>query len=149
MTPSEPRTYTYAELAERIESILGVRPAPSTLRAAAAEARRTPANQSRPRLTMGMPLPLSDSPPGKPVRFSAAETEEWLAQHPWREWTAVRDSLVQSAAAATAPEQLEKAVAEARTGGMSWRQITEVLNAHGPVVKTMQAVHRSYRHLDT
>ena len=148
MTPPEPQTYTYAQLAERIEAALGVRPAASTLRAAAAEARRTPANQSRPRLTMGMPSPQPDGAPGMAVEFSAAEVDRWLAEHPWRGWAAARADLVEAAATASTSEHVAQAVGQARRSGMSWRQITEVLNTHGPVVRTMPAVHRAYRHLD-
>ncbi len=148
MTSEAPRTYTYAEMAEEIESALGVRPALSTLRAARAEARRTAAGQSRPRLTLGMPSPQAGSTPGVAVLFLADEVDEWLSRHPWREWFTARETLEAAASSATTAEELAEPVARARKAGMSWRQITDVLNAHGPVVRTMSAVHRAYRHLD-
>ena len=70
-----PATYSYKELAARIDQVLGERPSLSALRAAAAQERRTSTTLSRPRLTVGMPAPLpptSRTTPCGPITRSAS-----------------------------------------------------------------------------
>ncbi len=65
--------YTYLQLADRMEQVLGARPSLSSLRAAASEARRTQSVRRRPRLTLGMPAPQPSPSPTAPALFSQAE----------------------------------------------------------------------------
>ena len=67
--------YTYLQLADRMEQVLGARPSLSSLRAAASEARRTQSVRRRPRLTLGMPAPQPSPSPTAPALFSQAEIE--------------------------------------------------------------------------
>ena len=133
------RTYTYRQLAERIETELGVRPSLSTLRAAGAEQRRTTAARTNPRLTSGMPPKLPG--PG-PARFDAGAVDAWLDQHPRRRWAASMASAQEALAAGVSEQQV---VHQARAEGLSWRHITEVLNAANPATRrSMSGIHRRY-----
>ena len=145
VSTGRPATYTYAELAERIEQVLGERPSQSALRAAAATARRTDHTQTRPRLTVGMPAALPASSRTAPAAFSAAAVEQWLEQHPRRAWNAAVTELARALADGRDPQQ---AIRSAREAGLSWRHITAALSASDGRTRSVAGVHKAYRHLD-
>ena len=142
---SEQRTYGYAEIAERIADVLGEgeRPSLSTLRGAAAQARRTSAPGTRPRITLGMPDPLPHARTA-PARFDVVDVEQWLATHPLRRWLRAVEELHQELLRAGETEQ---AIRRALEAGLSWRQITKVLVAVDHKSRTPGGVHKKYRHL--
>lgn len=141
---SEP-TYTYRELAARIELVLGVRPSLSALRAAAAEARRTQSTRRRPRLTLGMPAPEPARSPTAPAAFSRTEVERWLANHPRAQFLAAYRALV--AAASDGPRGLDAAVLRARQDGLSWQHIAEALSEGSRVTRSRSWAHLTYHHV--
>lgn len=112
--------YTYEQVADRIEVELGVRPALSTLRAAAAASSR--GTNSRVRVTAGMPAPLSRPVGGRTV-FSAPAIDRWLAHHPSRTVTAAMDRLARAGRTAARGA----AVVRAREAGLSWQQVADAL----------------------
>ena len=73
------RTYTYAQVADLIEQVFGVRPSLSMLRAEPAEARRRPGTEIRPRLSAGLPAPMAGPGRPAPASFDAAAIDAWLA----------------------------------------------------------------------
>lgn len=116
------RYYTYTELAEQIEVVLGVRPSLSTLRAAAAATGR--GTNSRVRITACMPLPrpgLSDD--GHAV-FAAGAVDRWLAHHPRRRVAREQERLGRAAVS-----RRDVAVVRAREAGLSWQQIADAVAA--------------------
>lgn len=144
VTTSTPATYSYDQVAERIEQVLGEQPSKSALRAARLRQRRT--RGRRPGLTAGMPAPLPSPSKTIPARFSATAIEEWLAAHPRLEWDrAIREAKVGLAAG----QPTEDVVLAALAGGLSWRLITETLNEHDGRHCSVSGVHKRYRHLQT
>lgn len=134
-------TYDYPQLAERIEAVLGVRPALSTLRTATARATR--AQDYPPRITAGMPAPLQ--PRTSPARFRAEDIESWLQTHPWR---LQKQALMElTAAAATLDEAAAtQAVAAARVAGASWSAVTEALQRGGWTIRRAR-VYQLFREM--
>lgn len=144
-TPDEPPpTYTYGEVADRIEQVLGERPALSSLRAAAAKARHTPTTQAVPRLTLDLPAPLPRPSGSGPVRFPAPDVERWLADHPRRRWVATMERARTQLAGGEDPEEV---VREALVQGLSWRNVTELLHGLECQPQTLAGVHKRYRQL--
>lgn len=139
---SEPGFYSYAELAARIADVLFVRPSVSTLRAAAAESRRTTATNARIRLTSGMPAPVTTKR-GR-AQFDREAVEAWLARHPRR---VTLQAVKELTTAAAAGADLEQAVHGARRAGLSWRTITDGLAAGGHH-RSVAAVHKTFRGVD-
>lgn len=111
------RTYTYDEVAARIEQELGVRPATSTLRAAAPA--RSRGTNSRVRITAGMPDPVQQSTGGRTV-FSATAIDRWLVSHPRRQAREAQKRLAHAP-----PARRAKAVERARAAGLSWQEIAD------------------------
>lgn len=142
-----PRTYSYEQLADRIEQVLGERPSLSSLRAAAAAATRTGSPAARPRVTYGMPRPEPPARPTAPAVFDAAKIEEWLARHPRCAWAAaeqsfrlaLRDPVVDAA----------DAVGSARRAGLSWAHIRLGLRAERGDTRSRAGIFKAYRYLDT
>lgn len=128
VAPREDPTYGYPQLAARIEEVLGVRPALSTLRTAGARADRGLV-WSPPRITAGMPRPLPSSPPA-PARFRVDDVEAWLETHPWRVQEQALEKVTTACAAGGQP-QLRAAVRQAREVGASWSAVTGALRAGG------------------
>lgn len=138
-------TYNYTELATRIEQVLGTRPSVQTLRAAVARPGRATAAGKPPRLTAGMPRPIRHPEQGyasRPALFSSAEVEQWLAVHPL---LARRSSYEQAERALASGVDVDTVVAEARRGGLSWREITALLAEVEGQPHTAAGVHRRYR----
>ena len=129
--------YTLAEVADRISQELHVRPALSTLRAAAADARRgsTPA-----RLTDGLPAPLNPGRHGSQTLFDPNAVDAWLAHHPRRRIRQLQDRL-----AAASPEFRHRAVATARRAGLSWQQIAAAISRADGRRYSRQAAQQRYR----
>ena len=144
---TEPATYDYLELADRIEAALGQRPALSSLRAARTADRRRAAPRSwrRPSLTTSMPDPVPASSPTAPARFDAGAIETWLANHPCRTWDAAVDAARERLASG---DPVETVVAQVLEAGLSWQVITEVISAHDQRVWTKAGIHKKYRHLE-
>lgn len=135
-------TYSYEELADRIEQVLGERPSRSALRAAAAKERIARSTQSVPRLTAGMPRPLPAPTRTAPAAFSAEQVEAWLANHP----RLVHDQALRQLSAALARgDDVETAVHQARSTGLSWRAITAALSEHDGQPRSVAGVHKRYR----
>lgn len=134
-------TYTYRELADRIEQELGERPSLSLLRGARAEARRTQGLQPKPRVLLGLPAPLPATSKTAPAAFSVEDVEAWLKQHPRREWNhamaSARERLAQG-------EEEGSVVAWARDQGLSWQNITDLLVEHDGVSRSKTGVHNRY-----
>lgn len=143
MTTPTPATYSYDQVAERIEQVLGERPSKSALRAAPLRQRRT--RGRRPGLTAGMPGPLPSPSKTIRARFSAAAVEEWLATHPRLEWARARHEAQTSLAAG---KPTETAVSAALAGGLSWRQITAILNEHDGGHRSVSGVHKRYHRFE-
>lgn len=127
---------TYAQVADRIEAVLGERRALSALRAGATRERT--ATGLRNRITAGMPAPTPGAP-GSPSLFDEDEIEAWLAQHPRREWVALREQLV-----AASPADRPAVVSRARAAGMSWRAIADIVNAADGTTWTRQWAQQKY-----
>jgi len=143
VTTPTPATYSYDQVAERIEQVLGEQPSRSALRAAPLRQRRT--RGRRPGLTAGMPAPLPSPSKTIRARFSATAVEEWLAVHPRLEWArAIRDAKESLAAG----QPIEDVVSAALSEGLSWRQITAILNEHDGGHRSVSGVHKRYRSLD-
>ncbi len=139
MSKRRPATYGYAEVADRLEEELGVRPALSTLRNAAAVAGR--GIQSPPRITDGMPAPLPAPSRTTPAQFDRAQIERWLRRHPRK----VERRVIENALAALDEGQPEaRVVKRARAKGLSWRAITALLNEHDGRGRGLSAVHKLY-----
>lgn len=117
--------YSYGQLADRIEQELGVRPALSTLRAAAARA--SSARDYPPRITAGMPAPLP--PRTHPARFAVTEVDSWLRHHPWR--VQQERLAILTRAVPRGPARVKEAVVKARAAGASWTAVTAALQAGG------------------
>lgn len=139
-------TYSYREVADRVEEVLGERPSLSSLRAEAAVARRTPTTQGVPRLTAGLPAPMPARSQTAPAAFSQRKVEAWLRRHPRRVRAAALDALVASASNPRA--RLAVAVRKAREAGLSWRAIAEGITEGSGVTHSLAGVHKAYRHLD-
>lgn len=138
---SAPATYGYKQVADRIEHVLGERPEESTMRTALVRRRRTAGR--RPGIATGLPAPLPSEK--LPARFSADAVEEWLAAHPRLAW----DQAVQEAREGLAAGKSTAVIVHgARTRGLSWRQITEILNTHDGGHRSVSGVHKRYRRLD-
>lgn len=135
-------TYGYRQLADRIEEVLGTRPSPSSLRAAAAAARRTGGTQSPPRLTAGMPAPLPRTSATDPAAFPADQVEQWLAHHPRLAWRAAVQRAADALHGGADPADV---VAAARAAGLSWRTITALLAEQGAAPRSTAGVHKRYR----
>ncbi|MGV1010108.1 MAG: hypothetical protein ACOYBY_16125 [Dermatophilaceae bacterium] len=138
-------TYTYRQLAARVEEVLGARPSLSSLRAAGAETRRTRSVRRRPRLTVGMPAPQPSSSPTAPALFSQAEVEHWLAHHPRAGFLAPYRALV--AAAAGPAQDLDAAVGRARRDGLSWQHVAEALSEGSGITRSRSWAHLHYQHV--
>ena len=136
-------TYTYAQIAERINEVLGETPSLASLRAAAAEATRTASTNSRVRLTADMPAPLT--PRSSPALFDRLEIERWLTHHPRLKERQAYAELVRSLATETARRS---AVRQARTRGLSWRRITDALTDATGTAHSHQGVFKAFRDLD-
>lgn len=136
-------TYSYREVADRVEEVLGERPSLSALRAAAAVARRTPTTQGRPRLTAGMPAPVPARSKTSPAAFSQRKVEAWLRRHPRRVRAAAFEALVASASNPRA--RLEVAVRKARAAGLSWRVVAEGITEGSGVPHSPAGVHKAFR----
>jgi len=128
---------TYRELADRIEQQLGVRPALSTLRAAAAVSGR---GTMRTRITAGLPAPARAPDSAGRTVFSAAKVDRWLATHPRN-----RLRREQARLTAAAAERRPQAVAKARQAGLSWQQVADALAAADGVTRTRQWAQQRYR----
>lgn len=139
-----PRTYTYVEVADRVEQVLGVRPALSALRAAAAKARQSSTSQAAPRLTLGLPAPLQRPSGSGPARFAADEVERWLQEHPRRRWA---EAMERARARLAAGVEAEEVVREALGQGLSWRNVAQLLHGVTGQPQTLAGVHKRYRHL--
>lgn len=111
----EEPTLSYDELADRIEAVLGERPALVTLRTAVARPSR---RKVSPSLTAGLPAPVTAA--GTRPRFSARAVEEWLAHHPRRR----QEELMAQIIAAT-PDRRDQVITAARDEGLSWEAIAE------------------------
>ncbi|MGB8385149.1 MAG: hypothetical protein WCG47_28565 [Dermatophilaceae bacterium] len=139
-----PLTYTYREVADRVEQVLGVRPSLSSLRAAAAEARRTRSVRRRARLTLGMP-PAEPAPSRTtPAVFSQAKIEHWLANHPRAGHLAAYRALV---AAARQSRNLDAAVQQARRDGLTWQHVADALSEGSGVTRSRSWAHLTYHHV--
>lgn len=129
---------SYSQVADRIEAALGVRPAPSTLRAAAADNSR---GGTRIRVTAGMPAPVPPHPGGNdPPRFDATAIDRWLADHPRLKRSRSRQRLVAAPAG-----RREQAVARAVREGLSWQVIAGALGEADGASYSRQGVHARYR----
>ncbi len=139
---TSPATYSYEQLAARIEEVLGVRPSLSTLRAAAAEARRTPTSRARARITVGLPAPLPTASRTAPVHFDATLIEAWLAEHPRLIWMRASERFRQRLERG---EDVDTVVRQALSEGLPWRTITSLLHDRGGEPGTLAGIHRRYR----
>lgn len=135
------RTYTYEQVADLIQRVLGVRPALSTLRAAAAKQQRSPASARHSRLTAGMPAPYRVKS-GAPSVFLADEIDAWLNDHPQLRHDAAREQLLADVRAGR-PESL--AVDDARSRGMSWAAIASTLQSSDGRRRSRQGMHQAYQ----
>lgn len=145
MPPASPAaaTYSYVEVADRIEEVLGERPSLSSLRAESAAVKRVRALKARPRLTAGLPAPLPAVSRTTAARFDVDEVEAWLSTHPRRVW---EESLARSRDALAAGWSVGEVVRQAREDHLSWQQITAILNAHDGGRRSAAGVHVRYRY---
>jgi hypothetical protein len=127
---------TYPELVARIEQALGVRPALSTLRAAAAVQNR---GKTRTRVTGDMPASAPSPDPAGRTVFNAAAIDRWLARHPRRRIRQRQERLL-TVSASRRPQ----AVAGARQAGLSWQQIADALGEADGTTYTRQWAQQRY-----
>lgn len=137
-------TYTYAQVAELINEVLGETPSQASLRAAAAEATRTASTNSRVRLTAGMPAPLT--PRSSPALFDRLEIERWLRHHPRIKERQAYAALV-GQVATEADRRL--AIRRARSQGLSWRRIADALTEATGTRHSHQGVFKAFRDLES
>lgn len=137
------RTYSYRELAERVEKVLGDRPSLSALRASASATRRSATTQGWPRLTAGMPAPEPAKSRTSPAAFSQRKVEAWLRRHPRLAATTAYDALV--TAAGNPRSRLEGAVRKARAAGLSWRLVAEAIAEGSGVPHSTAGVYKAFR----
>ena len=128
---------TYRQLADRIEQALGVRPALSSLRAAAAVDGR---GHARTRLTAGMPAPAEAAGAAGQTLFRASAVDAWLAEHPRRRIARLQQHLAQ-----VPPADRAGAVAQARRDGLSWSQIAAALASADGTTYSRQWAQQRYR----
>lgn len=121
---------TYEQLASRIETVLGTRPALSTLRAAAATRTRRPRRSD---LTAGMPAPLPERDSHHRTVFDSPAIEEWLHTHPRLQIRHHQQRLT-----AAARSERSTAVAAARAAGLSWQQVADACAAADATSYTKQ-----------
>lgn len=136
------RTYTYRDLARLIEEALGEPVSRSTLRMAQANKHST--STRAPRLTAGMPPPLPSPSPTSPARFDADHIDTWLRNHPRLTWKA---AIERATASYAQGEPLEDVIRQGLTDGLSWRVITDLVNAPDGGNRTVAGIHKRYRHL--
>lgn len=130
---------TYDQVAARIERVLGVRPAVSTLRKEhSTNARTSHRNLSKARIATGLPAPIAESP-GMPSLFSAQAIDKWLADHPQTAAKSIRRALMASTSRTRA-----RAIERAREAGMSWEMIAEALTEADGSPITRQALYKRY-----
>jgi len=115
--PARP-TLTYTELADRIEAEIGIRPALSTLRAAATTSTRY--GRRIDAITAGMPAPKPTRDSRRRAILDAAAIDAWLNSHP-RKTIHHHQQQISTASLARRPT----AVAEARCAGLSWQHIAD------------------------
>ncbi len=137
------RTYSYRELAERVEEVLGDRPSLSALRASASASRRSATTQGWPRLTAGMPAPKPSKSRTAPAAFSQREVEVWLRRHPRLAATKAYDALV--TATGKPRSRLEVAVRKARSAGLSWRLVAEAVTEGSGLPHSTAGVYKAFR----
>ncbi len=137
--------YSYEDLADRIEAVLGERPSLSSLRAAPAEDQRRGAKKGRPRITAGMPRPRPSATRTSPARFAPEDIEAWLADHPRRRWDAARQLAGERLAQG---HDEEEAVRLALEDGLSWAAIAEVLSTHEGRTVAKSSAYFRFGHLD-
>lgn len=128
------RRMTYAEVADRIEEEFGERPTYTMLRFAVS----SPSTKKvAPGLTTGLPAPVS--PPGKGVRFSAKEIEDWIAHHPRRRHEQLMRSIIEAP-----PERRDQVVITARDEGLSWEAIAQAVSTATGTTYTKQGAQKKY-----
>lgn len=140
---SAKRTYSYRELAERVEEVLGERPSLSALRASASASRRSATTQGWPRLTAGMPAPETSKSRTAPAAFSQRQVEGWLRRHPRLAAAKTYDALV--TAAGKPRSRLEVAVDKARSAGLSWRLVAEAITEGSGLTHSTAGVYKAFR----
>lgn len=144
---TERRRYTYEQVAQRIEDVLGERPSLSTLRAAAAESSRTTVTKSRPRLTASMPTPIGAPKQTRPTQFDQNEIEVWLRSHPRLREQAAYEELASAVSPTIGPTALAESVRRARRASLSWRRIAQAMTESTGRRHSHQAVYKRFRHL--
>lgn len=144
VSSEHPQVYTYRQVADRVEEVLGERPSLSSLRAEAAKGRQTPTTQARPRLTLQLPAPLPHVPGARPVRFSAEEVERWLQNHPRLRWAQAMERARSALEEGQEPAQV---VEEVLSAGASWRNVVQLLAGVPDQPQTLTGVHKRYRSL--
>lgn len=130
-----PETYTYRQLQDRIQQVLGVNVPRSTLRAAMA--------RRGSRATAGMPLPFHATrhPDAfDPASFDVAEVESWLASHPKLR----QDAALAAIASSPKGHDHRDVVANARGVGVSWERIAAALSLAEGRSYSKQAAHKRY-----
>lgn len=127
---------TYTEVADRIHQALGYRPAPATLRAAAATRTRPGRGTA---LTVGMPGPAVTRDSAGRAQFDADQIDIWLQQHPQLQIRRHQQALTDSPRPARAA-----AVATAREAGLSWQEIAEACGAADHTTYTRQWAQQRY-----
>lgn len=130
------RYYTYDDIADRIAEVFGERPTPAILYGGERDPDRPVRGEIR--VTAGMPTPL----PGRPPRqFDADEVDAWLRKHPR---LVARKRVEQLREAITGTLVRQDAVAAARNAGLSWQQITDVIQEVDEREISRQAVAKQY-----
>lgn len=128
------RRMTYQEVADRIEEAFGERPTYTMLRFAVS----SPSTKKvGPGLTTGLPAPVSA--PGKGVRFSAREIEDWIARHPRRRHDELMRSIIEAP-----PEQRDQVIRSARDEGLSWEAIAQAISTATGTTYTKQGAQKKY-----
>lgn len=128
------RRMTYQEVADRIEEVFGERPTYTMLRFAVS----SPSTKKvGPGLTTGLPAPVSA--PGKGVRFSAREIEDWIAHHPRRRHDELMGSIIEAP-----PEQRDQVIISARDEGLSWEAIAQAISTATGTTYTKQGAQKKY-----
>lgn len=122
-----PKSYTVVDVLDRLEQEFGQRPTDNAVHKAAGRPRRANARAS---LVAGLPKPVRTGEGGTLV-FEATDIDRWLQEHPRRVMQQAIADLerdVRSAQTLRSDGELRTGVATARTRGLSWAQVAEVLS---------------------
>lgn len=140
------KSYTVAEVLDRLEQEFGQRPTVNAVHKAAGRPRRANARAS---LVAGLPAPTRTDDGGT-LAFEANAIDQWLQEHPRRVMQQALADLerdVHSAHTSRSDDDLRAGVAAARARGLSWAQVAEVFSRVDRPVSRQAVAERFGRYM--